>query len=118
MHYHDTMKTIAIAYLSNQECFVKEAMCHVLPELMLRRIFSVVYFVNVNPPEERVQVLLSVKEISQLLGESPNIFKKSDINCCMEKPCATFRNGEYSVLNNFLYTKFLPYCTLDTRKDL
>ena len=54
MHHCDTMKAIAKAYLSNRECSVQEAVYHILPELKLRRIFPVVYFVNINPPEERV----------------------------------------------------------------
>ena len=39
MHHHDTMKTIATAYLRNQEYLVWEAVYHILPELNLRRIF-------------------------------------------------------------------------------
>ena len=62
MHCHDTMKTIAKAYLSNRRCSVQEAVYHILAELKLRRIFSAVYFVNTNLPEERVQVLLPEKK--------------------------------------------------------
>ena len=73
MHHRDTMKTIAKAYLSNQECSVQEAAYHILPELKLRRIFPAVYFVNTYPPEERVKVLLSEKELSELPDNSANI---------------------------------------------
>ena len=52
MHHHDTMNTIAKAYLSNRECSVQETVYHFLPELKLRRSFSAVYFVNTNAPEE------------------------------------------------------------------
>ena len=90
MHHHDTMKIIAKAYLSNQECHVQEALYHILPELKLRRIFPAVYFVNTNPPEERVKVLLSQKELCKLPDDSPNIFKKSNIDCYIERPSATF----------------------------
>ena len=55
------MKAIAKAYLSNRECFVQEARYHILPEMKLRKIFPAYYFVNTNPPEDRVQVLLSEK---------------------------------------------------------
>ena len=81
MHHHDTMNTIAKAYLSNRECSVQETVYHFLPELKLRRSFSAVYFVNTtlqrksNPP-----VLLSEKELSELPDNSPNIFKKSNID--------------------------------------
>ena len=61
MHRHDTMKTIAKAYLSSRGCSFQEAVYLILSELKLRRIFSAVYFVNTNLPEERVQVLLPEK---------------------------------------------------------
>ena len=38
------------------------------------------YFVNTNLPEERVQVLLSEKELSELPDDSSNIFRKSNID--------------------------------------
>ena len=74
MHNHDIMKTVAKAYLSNRECSVHEAMYHILPELKLRRIFPAVYFVNTNSPEERVQVLRSEKELSELPHNSHKYF--------------------------------------------
>ena len=74
MHNHDIIKTIAKAYLSNRERSVHEAMYHILPELKLRRIFPAVYFVNTNPPEERVQVLISEKELSELPDNSHKHF--------------------------------------------
>ena len=42
MHHHDTMKTIAKAYLSSRECSVHEAVSHILSEFKLRRIFPAV----------------------------------------------------------------------------
>ena len=39
MHHHETMKKIAKDYLSSPEYFVQEAVYHILPELMQRRIF-------------------------------------------------------------------------------
>ena len=80
MHHHDTMEAIAKAYLSSREWSVQEAVYHILSELKLRRIFPAVCFVNTILPEERVQVLLLEKERSELPGDSPNIFKKSNIN--------------------------------------
>ena len=74
------MKSIAEAYLSNRECSVQEAVSHILLESKLKRIFPAVYFVNTNLPEERAQVLLPEKELSRLLQDSPNIFKKSNID--------------------------------------
>ena len=54
MHHHDSIKTIAKAYLTNRECSVQEAIYHILPELKLRGIIPTVHFVNTNLPEERV----------------------------------------------------------------
>ena len=82
MHHHDTMKTIAKASLNSRECSVQEEVYHILPELKLRIIFPAVYFVNTNLPEERVQVLLSEKELIELPNNSPNIFKKSSRSLC------------------------------------
>ena len=97
MHHHDTMKTIAKASISNRECYVQEAVYHILLELKQKKIFPEVYFVNTNPPEERVQVLLSEKELSKLPDNSQNIFKKSNIDRYMERPSATFSNGKFSI---------------------
>ena len=71
-------------------------MYHILPELKLRRIFPAVYFVNTNPPEERIQALLSEKELNELPGNILNILKKSNIDRYMKRPNATFCNGKYS----------------------
>ena len=109
------MKTITKAYLSNNECSVQEAVYHILPELKLRRIFLAVYFVNTNLPMERVQVLLPEKELSKLADDNPNIFKRSNIDCYMERASATFCNGKYSVLNDFCYAQFLAYYTLENK---
>ena len=70
MHHHDTMKTIAKAYLGSREYSIQEVVYHILPELKPRRIFPAVCFVNTNLPEERVKVLLSEKELSKLLDDS------------------------------------------------
>ena len=117
MHHHDTMKTIAKAYLSNRECSVQEAVYQILPELKLRIIFPAVYFVNTNLPKERVQVLLSEKELNRLPDDSPNIFKRSNIDRYMERPSATFCNGKYRVLKDFCYAEFLAYYKLENKSN-
>ena len=80
--------------------------------MKLRRIFPAVYFVNTNPPEGRVQVLNSGKELSKLPDNNPNIFKKSNIDRYMGRPNTTFCNGKYSILDDFCYTEFLAHYTL------
>ena len=106
MHHHDTMETIAKAYLNNQECSVQEATYHILPELKLRKIFPAVYFVNTNLSEERVQVLFPEKELIELPVKSPNIFKKSNVDYYIERPNAAFCNEKFSILNDFCYAEF------------
>ena len=92
MHHHDTMEKIAKVYLSNKECSVQEAVYHILPELKLRKIFPAVCFVNTNLSEERVQVLFPEKELIEPPHNSPNISKKSNVDCYMERPNAAFCN--------------------------
>ena len=105
MDHHDIMKTIAKAYLSNRGYSVQEIVYDVLPELKLRRIFSAVYFVTTNRLGERDQVLFSEKQVGKIPNDSSNIFKKSNIDCYIGRPPATFYNGKYIVLNNFYYAK-------------
>ena len=115
MHHHDTMKTVPKAYLSNCECSVQEAVYHILPELKLRRIISAVYFVNNNLSEKRGKVLLPEKELSRPADDCPNIFKRSNIDCYMERPSATFCKGKYRVLNDLSYAEFLAYYTFENK---
>ena len=115
MHHHDTMKKLAKASLSNRECFLQEPVYHILPELKLRRIFPAVYFVNAYPPEERTQILLSDKELSELSDDSPNIFKISNIDPYLERLTATFCIGKYSILDDFCYAEFLAYYLLKSK---
>ena len=72
MHHHDTIKTIARAYLSNRDCFFY----HILPKLKLKRIFPVVHFIKNNLPAEKVQVLVPQRELSKLPDEAI-IFNRS-----------------------------------------
>ena len=115
MDHQDTMKAIAKAFLSSRVCFVQEAVYHILPELKLSRNFAAFYLANTNLPEERVQVLLPEKELNELLDDSSNIFRRSNIDRYMETPSATLCNGKYSVLNDFCYAEFLAYYTLENK---
>ena len=62
MHHHDTMKTIARASLSNQECFIQGVLYNIFQEMNLRRNFLAAYFVSTNLPQKRDWVLLSNKK--------------------------------------------------------
>ena len=57
-----------------------------------------VYFVNTTLTEKRVRV--SEKQLSELPDDSPNIFKKSNIEHYMERPSALFCNEKHTVINN------------------
>ena len=86
--------------------FCTEGMYNILPELKLRTIFLAGSFVNTYPPEERVQVLISQRELSKVPGDSPNIFKKSNIDRYLERQF---------ILGNFCYAYFLAYYTLENK---
>ena len=81
------------------------AVCHILPELTVKRNFLAVYFVNTNPEEGIVKVLLSEKKLTVLSDDSQNISKKSNTDCYTERPSATFCNRTYSILEDFGYAR-------------
>ena len=88
-----------------------------MPELKQRGIFSAVYFVYINLPEERFQVLLSEKKLKELRNDYLNILKKSNIDCYMGRPRATFYNVKNSFLNDFCYAEFLAFYTLENKSN-
>ena len=117
MYHLGMMKTIAKVYLSSRECSASKAVSHVLPELMLSRVFPAVYFVNINLPEKIVQVLLPAKKLSELPHNRPNIFKTLTIDRYLERPNATFCKRKYIVLNHFCYVDILAYYTLENKSN-
>ena len=90
---------------------------HIFPELKLRIIFPAVYFLNTNLQEERAQILLPEDGLSELPDESPNIFKKSNIDRYPERPSVTVCKGKYSILNNFCCAELLAYYTLENKSN-
>ena len=68
LHLNQTIETIWQVYLSKCGRFVQEADYH-----------QFIFFCFA--PKERAQVILPEKELNELLDDSPNIFKKSNINC-------------------------------------
>ena len=112
MHYNDSMKRTAKAYLSNGESSIQKAACHILPELKLRIIFPAVDFVNTNTPEERVQLLLSCKEFNEVPDDSLSVLI-FNVDRYMERPSATFCNRKSNILQDFCYAKFVAYNTFE-----
>ena len=75
------------------------------------------YFVKTSLSEERVQILLSEKELSKLPDGSQKIFKKSNIDRNVKRPSATFCNRKYSALNDFCWAEFLAYYTFQNKSS-
>ena len=53
---------------------MQETVYHNLPELKLKKVSPVIYFLKTNTPEEKVQILLSEEELRKLPNDSTNIF--------------------------------------------
>ena len=64
------MKNIVKGYTSYRECFVQEAVYHILSELHLRRFFPKLQFVNSNLQEEHSNKLKSEEQLSFLPEDS------------------------------------------------
>ena len=60
-------------------------------------IFLAVYFVNINLPEERNQVLHPESELSELPDDSLDVFKRSKIDHYMQRPV------EHPILENTIF---------------
>ena len=73
------------------------------------------YFVTRNLPEQRLQVLLSEKELSKLPENSPHIFKKSNIDRYVDWASPTICYRKYISLNDLSCVEFLVYCTLESK---
>lgn len=57
---------------------MQKTVYHILPRLKLRRIFPGAYFLITNHPEEKVQVFLSEKELSEL-QKTAEMFSRNQI---------------------------------------
>ena len=110
------MKTIAGAYLSKQGCSAQEAVNPILTELKLRSVFPATYFVNKNLCGERVKVLLSVKQLSELPDDCLNNFRKSNVHCYKDRTDKLYLGWKYSAVNDFCYAKFSAYYKCDSYK--
>ena len=64
------MKNTLKGYSSYRECFVQEAVYHILSELYLRMFFPKLQFVNSNLQEEHSNKLKSEEQLSFLPEDS------------------------------------------------
>ena len=73
----EKMKAISKAYMTKRECSVQEAVCHIMPELWLRKTFPRVVFANSNLPEDRYRVCYSEEELQEMCEDSTDICKRN-----------------------------------------
>ena len=83
---YEQMKSVTHAYSSKRECSLQEAVCQIMPELWLRKVFPGVLYVNSNIPEKRVRMMLSKKEIAELPEDNTDIYKRKMMNRYMIRP--------------------------------
>ena len=107
MHHHGIMEKSPMSYLRDREFSVQVVVYYNLPELKLRRIFPAAYFVKKNPSEK--------KKVNKPPDDSLSIFNKSSIDCCIERPSATFYSVKYSILNDFCYAEIAAYYILQNK---
>ena len=72
------MKNTLKGYTSYRECFVQEAVYHILSELYLRRFFPRLQFVNTNLQKQHSKKLQSKEQLSFLPEDSTDrmLFQK------------------------------------------
>ena len=115
LSYQDRMKKLAIAFLTNRQCSLQEAVYQLMPELWLRKTFPVVTFANSNLPEKRYKICKSKDELSQLPEDSTDVFKRNNLDRYIERPDKHFKGGKFSVLDEMCYAEFLAFYVLETK---
>ena len=83
-----------------------------MPELHLRRVFPGVQFVNTNLPEEHSNILQTEEQLSSLLEDRTDIFKRNNIDRYLARPSVSFCNGKSSILDSFCFVEFTAYYSL------
>ena len=100
MHHHDTMKTIAKAYLSNREYSVPEPVCHILREFKLKRIFQL--FILLTP-------IFQVNKFKYYFLKNNLVNYQILIVIWKDQKQHSHSVMENSVLTDFCYAEFLAY---------
>ena len=70
-------------------------------------------FINTNVPDERIEVLLSEKELNESPNDSPNILKKLNI----DRLDALLFGEYYRSLDNYCSAEFSAYYTINNKPD-
>lgn len=71
--------------LQKRQRSVQEAVCHIIPELWLSKVFTAALFQNTNLAENRYRDCVSEKEIKELSKSSTDIFKTNMLDWCKDK---------------------------------
>lgn len=96
--------------LQKRERSVQEPVCHIIPQLWLRKVFTAALFANTNLAENRYRDCVSEKEIKELPKSSTDIFKANMLDWYKDKwSSKLILTGaeQYSVVNETWYAEFL-----------
>ena len=66
-------------------------------------------------PEKRYRICKSKEELAELPESSTEVFKRNSLDRYMDRPNLTFKEGKYSVLDNFCFADFVAYYLLNTK---
>ena len=77
---------LAEVFISSRQLLVQEAVYICLPELWLMKCFPGVRFADTSLPRDRIKILKSEEEISQLSDDSTDIFQSNIINKYCNRP--------------------------------
>ena len=105
----EKMKAIARAYATKRECSVQEAVYLVMPELLLRKIFPAVIFLNSNMLEKRYKIFKKKDKIDELLDDSTDIFQRNMLDRYIDRPNEHFKNGRYRQIHQLCFAEFLSF---------
>lgn len=86
-------------------------------DALYRRQIIINLFFICFAPKERAQVVLPEKELNELLDDSPNIFKKSNINWHIDWANTLFSGGKFSALENIWCAEFSANNVTDKTQD-
>ena len=107
--HYEQMRAIAQTYTTKRECFIQKAVCLVMLELSLRKIFSKVIFLNSNLPEKQYKIFKQKNEIDELSDVSTDLFQRNMLDRYLVRPSESFKNDAYKVIDKPFFTEFLSY---------
>ena len=113
----EQMKSIARAYITKIECYVQEAVYHIIPELWLRKMCPGVLFANSNLPENRYKMFRTHEDLSELPEDSTDIFKRNMLDRYIDRQDSTFQGGKYAEIDKLCHSEFLSSYYLILKHD-